>query len=57
MVVLHPDHIAFSSEGEHDLGKGKVDGSVGEPVGLVKVHLSGVVMEQRPEDRVGETAE
>jgi len=83
MVVLNPNHVSLPDLGENDLSEGEVDGSVGEPVRLVEVHLSclrgkakrerrgelekkevertnrwrltRVVVEKRPEDRVGET--
>lgn len=40
MVILNPDHVSLSDLGENDLSEGEVDGSVGEPVRLVEVHLS-----------------
>jgi hypothetical protein len=54
VVVLNPDHVASLDHSSDDVGKPHVGFSVGEPVGGVKVHLSRVVVEQWPEDRVGE---
>lgn len=55
MVVLHPDHVASLDQGRNDVGETHVGFPVSKPVGRVKVHLPGVVVEQWPEDRVGET--
>lgn len=55
MVVLHPDHVASLDQGGNDVGETHVGFPVSEPVGSVKVHLPGVIVEQWPKDRVGET--
>lgn len=55
MVVLHPDHVARLDQGGNDVGETHVGFPVSEPMGSVKVHLPGVIVEQWPEDRVGET--
>lgn len=55
MVVLHPDHVASLDQGGNDVGETHVGFPVSEPMGSVKVHLPGVIVEQWPEDRVGET--
>jgi hypothetical protein len=54
MVVLNPDHSARGDLLANDLGKAEVGLSVSEPILLVKIHFAGVVVEQRPEDGVGE---
>ena len=55
VVVLHPDHAILAELGADSLCKFEVNVTVGKPVCLVKVHLAGVVVEEGPEDRVGET--
>lgn len=54
MVVLHPNHISRLTETGNDVGEAHVCFTVREPVGRVEVHLSGVVVEQGPQDGVGE---
>jgi hypothetical protein len=55
MIILHPDHIAFAHKTIDHLCKPHIRLSISQPIRLVKVHLSRVVVEQGPEDRVGET--
>lgn len=52
VVVLYPDHAVLAQLGADGLCKFEVDMAVGEPVGLVKVHFAGVVVEEGPEDGV-----
>ena len=52
VVVLHPDHAVLTKLGADGLCKLEVDLTVGEPVGLVKVHFTGMVVEEGPQDRV-----
>ena len=52
MVVLHPDHVSGTDQATDGLGEFEVRLAVGEPIGLVKVHLARVVVEEWPEDRV-----
>ena len=52
VVVLDPNHAILPDLGADCLGKFEVDLTVGEPVGLVKVHFARVVVEERPEDGV-----
>ena len=54
MIVLHPDDIPFCSHGSDGVREPHVGFSVSEPVGRVKVHFSRMIVQQRPEDRVGE---
>lgn len=53
MIVLHPNHISRPTETGNNVGKTHVCFTVCEPVGRVEVHLSGVVVEQGPQDGVG----
>lgn len=55
VVILNPDHGAGSELLHDGLSEGVVRLPVGLPVFLFKVHLSGMVVEKRPEDRVAET--
>jgi hypothetical protein len=57
VVVLHPNNVSGLDHGGDDVGEPHVGLAVGEPVFAVKVHLSGVVVEQRPQDGVGEAWE
>ena len=52
VVVLDPDHAVLAQLGADGLCEFEVDMAVGEPVGLVKVHFAGVVVEEGPEDGV-----
>lgn len=54
VVVLDPYAVARAQHRAHGLGKALVRLAVRQPVFLVKVHLAGVVVEERPEDRVRE---
>jgi hypothetical protein len=54
VVVLDPDHAAGLDDLLDGEGELEVRLAVREPVRLVKVHLAGVVVEEGPEDRVGE---
>lgn len=55
VVVLNPDHGARLELRLDSLGELEVGLAVGEPILLVEVHLTRVVMEKRPKDGVGET--
>jgi hypothetical protein len=52
MVILHPDHVATANHRTDCFRELEVGFAVCEPVLFVKVHFTGVVMEQRPEDGV-----
>ena len=52
VIVLHPDHAVLPKLGADGLCKFEVDLTVGEPVRLVKVHFTWVVMEEGPQDGV-----
>lgn len=54
MVVLNPDHGARGELGHDGLCERHVRLAVGKPVLVLEVHLSGVVVEERPENRVRE---
>lgn len=54
VVVLDPDHVARLELGTDGLGEAEVGLAVGVPVCLLEVHLAGVVVEERPENGVGE---
>ncbi len=54
MVILDPNHITGVGHGCYGVGESHVGFSIGKPVGCVEVHFSGVVVEERPEDGVGE---
>ena len=52
MVVLYPDHAVLPELGADGFCEFAVDLTVREPVRLVKVHFTGVVVEEGPQDRV-----
>ncbi len=52
VIVLHPDHAVVPNLGADGLCKFEVDLTVGEPVRLVKVHFTWVVVEEGPQDGV-----
>ena len=52
VVVLHPNHAILPDLSADGLGKFEVDLTVREPVRLVKVHFTGVVVEEGPQDGV-----
>ena len=54
MIILNPNHIPLAYEPVDDLCEPHVGLSISQPVVLVKVHLARVIMEEGPEDRVGE---
>ena len=54
VVVLHPHHRVFVNLVADSLSEAHVGYAVGEPVFLVEIHLTGMVVEQRPEDGVRE---
>lgn len=54
VVILNPDHGAGSELLHNGLSEGVVRLPVGLPIFLFEVHLSGVVVEERPKDRVAE---
>ena len=51
---MHPHHAAGRKLLNDGLGEREVSLAVGEPVLLVKVHLARVIVEEWPEDGVGE---
>ena len=55
MIVLHPDHVATADLRTNDLGELEICLAIREPILFVKVHFAGVVMEERPEDGIGES--
>lgn len=54
VVVLHPDHTARLELLHDRLRKRKVGLPIREPILLVEIHLAGVVVEEGPQDGVGE---
>ena len=54
VVILNPNHGARRELCHDSLGEGHVGLAVREPVLVFEVHLAGVVVEERPEDGVGE---
>lgn len=54
MVVLYPHHAVFSDLAHYGLCESQVGLSIGVPVAFVEIHFTGVVMEKRPENGVGE---
>jgi hypothetical protein len=54
MIILDPDHIPRSDEPIDDLCEPHVSLPVSQPILLGKVHIPSVVVEQGPQDRVGE---
>ena len=54
MVILYPNHAPWANLAHDGLCKRQVCLTVSEPVALVEIHFSGVIMEKGPEDRVGE---
>jgi len=55
VVILHPNHRPRLNVRQNNFGELEVGFPVRPPVLLFKVHFAGVVMEQGPKDRVGET--
>lgn len=54
MIILNPNHGSGGDLLKDDLSKCHVGLTISEPVLLVKVHLAGVVMEEWPQDGIGE---
>ena len=52
VVVVDPDHVVVLYIGGDSLGKEGVDFVVGGPGGLVEGDLTGVVVEEGPEDLI-----
>lgn len=55
MIVLHPDHVSTTELCPNHLRKFEICLSVRQPVLFIKVHFSGMVMEQRPQNGIRET--
>lgn len=54
VVILNPNHITFLHETIDDLGEPHVGLPISQPIILIKVHLSRVVVEEWPENGIGE---
>jgi hypothetical protein len=54
VVVLHPHHGILANLVADNLSEAHVGYAVREPVFLVEIHLTGMIMEERPEDGVRE---
>ena len=54
MVVLDPDHRVGSKLFHNRLGESHISLTVRQPILLLEVHLTRVVVEKWPEDRIGE---
>src|SRR5712671_2120881 len=52
VVILHPHHRILANLLANNLSKTHVGNAVCEPVFLVKIHFTGMVMEERPEDGI-----
>ena len=52
VIILHPHHRILANLLANNLSKAHVGHAVCKPVFLVKIHFTGVVMEERPEDGV-----
>jgi hypothetical protein len=52
VVILHPDHRILANLLANNLSKSQVGNAVCEPVFLVEIHFTRMVMEERPEDGV-----
>jgi hypothetical protein len=52
VVILHPHHRILANLLANNLSKAHVGNAVCEPVFLVEIHFTGMVMEERPEDGV-----
>ena len=52
MVILYPHHRILANLLANNLSKAHIGHAVCEPVFLVEIHFTGMVMEERPEDGV-----
>jgi len=55
MVILDPDHGAWGDLLEHDLSETHIGLAISQPVLLVEVHLSRMIVKEGPEDGIRET--
>ena len=52
VVILHPHHRILANLLANNLSKAQVSNAICEPIFLVEIHFTGMVMEERPEDGV-----
>ena len=52
VVILHPHHGILANLMANHFSKAQVGNAICEPVFLVEIHFTGMVMEERPEDGV-----
>ena len=52
VIVLNPHHGVFANLLADDLGEAHVGYAVREPILLVEIHFSGMIVEEGPEDGV-----
>ena len=48
VVVLHPNHGVLADLLADDFGEAHISNTVGEPILLIKIHFSGMIVEQGP---------